>query len=87
MGSIMIISAPVPARSSAGASLKICAWIYLFPPNEKTKISKRGNFQAYGLRFNGQERAGKENSKPAKSLKASRGMTQKDRYGRGYLDL
>ena len=28
----------------------------------KTKNSKRGTFQAYGLRFNEQERAGKEKS-------------------------
>ena len=73
MGFITIIYAPVPTRSSAGGSLKVCAWNYLFPSSEKEKIPSGEIFKPPGLRLNGQELAGKEKSKPAKSLKAFRG--------------
>ena len=50
-------------------------------PSIKITIKpKRRNFQASGLRFNEQEQAQKENSKPVQSLKASGERTGKDRY-------
>ena len=56
MGFIIIISAHVPARSSAGGSLKICAWIYLFPStSEKTLKFQAGKFSSLRLTL---ERAG-----------------------------